>query len=233
MRRFSRFTLGLVLLLAANLVSSQSTTAEPQSLRGENLITAREFIRLAYPELGVLGPPVQFVLNSSLTGPSSFASFRVRVGASSKDLEAKDDSVLLLRTEFQFGDSGKIESYFAAGRLVHDVENEKLAKDVEDHERWSAAVIAGELSRRGARFGPDKQEELLSKIPVRALEPMLGELSLISIEFRMPNTERHGLSVVGDICWEVMYQSSTGLQDVLVFEPFGGSLTSAGAVPRR
>ena len=232
---FLRSRLALASCLAAMLGSSHVLCAAAQSVRPQNLITAREFIRVTYPELASTGAAAQFRLDSWLTGPLSMAMFSMRLNNPRNDVDFNDPSALLLDASFKFDDNGRIEKYFASGRILHDDQNNKLAKDVESHEMWSDTIILRELTRRGARFGPDNKEQMLSRVKVliRELEPMLGELSVISIEFEMPETERHGLSVIGVLCWVVRYQSSSGLQGELTFEPFGGNLVAVMSASRR
>ena len=196
--------------LAVILVVCRTSGGIAQAQRGENLITAKEFLRVAYPELSSSSAPVRFILDSWLTEPLPWSSFHVRVNESDKDFDIKDASALLLDADFTFDHNGRIEKYFAGGRLVRDVENDKLDRDIADHERWSDEDITRELARRGARFGPGTQQQLLSRVPIRAWEPMLGELSFISLEFQMPALER-GHGETGNLCWIARYQSSTGL----------------------
>jgi hypothetical protein len=196
-----------------------------QDQRSANLITAQGFLRAAYPQLSSMTVVVQLVKTARFIDMFQFTRFRVYVNEGD-DIKPSQYADALLATEFTFGTTGRIEDYFASGRLVRDVENTALAHDVERHAEWSPAMIASELVRRGAVLGPDSGERLMTVVPSRALEPMLGELTLLSSEFKGPTSRERRQGLGGDdLHWQLTYQSSSGLQVRLLVEPFGGMIT--------
>ena len=213
------------------LFAMGDTHAAVQDARIDNLTTARDFLRVAYPTLAQVNPVVHLIKRSRLVGAVSFATFEVIVGEDERSILPDQPVKALLSAEFTFGDFGRIERYYARGRVVRDDENMAFAHDVEQHPDWSDEKIASELVRRGARFGPHEGDALTTWVLPRNLEPMLGELTPVSATFRIP-TERERRERLGgaDLHWIWVYQSSSGLEVWITLEPFSGGITSVDAL---
>src|SRR6185369_13776988 len=123
------------------------------------------------------GVMVKLIPTPAAAGNFGFRRFNVFVNE--HDIEPSHSVDILLASEFTFGETGKIETYRAHGRLLRDTENSAFTKTVGDHPEWSPDRIGEELKRVGARFGPNQGEALLASLAIRGLEPMPGELTLL------------------------------------------------------
>lgn len=195
---------------------------------------AKDFIRASYPNLPAASI-VQVVQSAGLTGVFRFRLFRMYVNETGNDIDPAQYKDILLATDFTFDATGRIERYFASGRLVRDGENKAFAQEVGRHVNWSDETIAAELAARGARFGPSNGGALLSSLAIRSLEPMIGELTLVESMFRIPrDSERKRGEPLGEgsIGWRFDFQSGTGLRVYIDVEPFGGAITFVEASRR-
>ena len=116
------------------------------------------------------------------------------------------------------------------GPFVRDrVEN--LMKEVDEHPEWSDAQIVARLKAAGARFGPNDREEFLRSLPLKKLEPLVGQLEVIGDVFSVRSASVGGDQPVAAIGWTVgaKWHSADGKFEgnrILQFEPFEGALTS-------
>lgn len=197
-----------------------------------NVVAAREFVRMAYPELVPLQPSIQVSTLLFLTPtPIRFGRFTLDV---LQEVGGQRPRVIL-QSEFTFAEAGKLQDFRASGSLLRDRENETFSHDVGRHAEWTEDRILQELVSRGAQFASDREKIVAtSKILVRDGERLLGTLSLESAIFRMPGEEsrRDGL-IASDLHWVLTYQGAMGVQTVFVVEPFGGRLTLVSTSRRR
>jgi hypothetical protein len=224
----------IVTLVAGLLIAFQGDMS-PQNQRADNLLTARDFLRVAYPELSQLRPVMTLVKQLPIAAPFDFREFSLYINDAGAEREREREAEYLrnalLSAHFTFGQTGRIEEYFAEGRLVRDADNDALAHDLQRHPEWSTEMLVAEIKLRGARFGPDKGAELIASLQARQFEPMFGELTFLSATFEFPTaTQRRYGGGGGTLNWIVFYQSSTGLQVMLHIEPFSGVLKYAAAL---
>jgi hypothetical protein len=193
----------------------------------ENLTTARDFVRGAYADLDWKSLWVQYVLPpQGLNSDLRFRSFALCVDEQRKNLVHDCKDGLLLGT-FTFSADDRLESYFAEGQIVHDKDNERFLSDVQRHPEWSNEMIAQELDRRGARFGPSHADRFFDSLTPGVFRGILGELTSPAAEFTFPDPRRRNTAEgLLPLRWRVTYASSGVVIDTFEFEPFSGQLVS-------
>ena len=131
------------LLLICGLCCLGFQRVAAQIVQPENLSTSREFLIAAYPQLLSTWRVAQFEVLSALTGPSRFNKVKMHVGDDDRELKQAELSTALLSADFSFDTTGRLESFWAEGRLMRPTDNLQMAHEVERHQEWSAADIAG------------------------------------------------------------------------------------------
>jgi hypothetical protein len=122
------------------------------------LTSARRFLEVAYPRLT---SPVVLKVVETPVAQGNFGFRRFSLFVNETEFEPSYSADVLLRAEFTFDQTDKVETYIASGRLLREAENRKFAAVVEAHPEWSVDKMGEELRQRGAQFGPDRGEALL------------------------------------------------------------------------
>ena len=118
-----------------------------------------------------------------------------------------------------------ISGPFVRGRV------EKFEEEVDEHPEWSEDQIVARLKAAGAKFGPNDREEFLHTLPLKKLEPLIGQLEITGDVFSVRSASVGGDQPVAAIAWTVTakWHSADGKFEgdrILLFEPFEGYLWS-------
>jgi len=95
---------------------------------------------------------------------------------------------------------------------------DRLLEVVRKHPDWKEARILTELRSSGARFGPDRKDELLRVLPIANLKRFVGEIEVRSVEFDV-----HDLTWLVRLTWHDR-EGHVDQRPFIVFEPFEGRL---------
>jgi hypothetical protein len=109
---------------------------------------------------------------------------------------------------------------------------ERFSKQVEQHGEWTDAQAVQALASEGAQFGPDARERLLTRLPLKQLEPFIGACTIhdLTFELREDNGGSPGLPKYrAALHWRLTLRDCArpgeqSLTYILLFEPFGGTL---------
>lgn len=99
---------------------------------------------------------------------------------------------------------------------------DRLLQVVGRHPEWTNARILAELKSSGAKFGPDRKEELLRVLPIEKLRPFVGKMEVKSVEFQFP-----------ELIWLVRatWDGRSDASCTLMLEPFDGKLKQFNRSP--
>ncbi len=153
-----------------------------------------------------------------------------RPSGQSTEAEESSSADPVLWAEFLFSQSTEnkelIRVMVGAGR---ESRHEKLVEEVNRHPEWQETRILAALRDGGARFGPDHKAEFVRALPIKKLEPFVGELEVRSAEFKVRGGGLEEPHQEAQLTWIVRakWHSPDRKQEadcVLEFEPFDGSL---------
>lgn len=222
----------LTFVVPAHLKSSTSSSP---------FLEAQELLRQLYPEL----KNKRYVMSVELNGAfdmnwTSTPRFSVEVGPSERGHEhytVDRSGIPHIREEkpvlgalFGFDSEGLLETlHVNSPEIVFGKKNEALRKLVDSHREWNDADVIHALKGSGVRYGPEDRDAFLQIAPFGALEPFIGgAFQIESAEFNFRHQQPSGS--LANLYWEVegASQTPTGkrLHWTIVFEPFGGRLTS-------
>ena len=106
-------------------------------------------------------------------------------------------------------------------------ENASIRELVEAHPEWSEERALAELNRAGARFGPEKKDELLKTVRLEKYERFIGHFTIKSVEFAALSEPHEGNFAF--LWWriklDVELSGGSHTEYSLIFEPFEGKLT--------
>lgn len=132
-----------------------------------------------------------------------------------------------LSNGFWFNNDGRLTDYVIDG--VRDREKiNALTSLVLSHPEMTYSNVVEALKNAGAKYGPSDKEEFIRNLPLSALEPFLGKLQIIKVEFG-PLWENH-YNIGSWPDWKVTMKSegTNGAESIyqMSFDQFRGDLTS-------
>ncbi len=124
---------------------------------------------------------------------------------------------------------GQLLSVMIWGPFITD-RRDRLAKEVDTHPEWTDAQVVAALKAAGAKFGPNDRAAFLRALPLKALEPFIGRLRVVSARFGVRYEPSGDEPATADLGWLVMtkWHSQDGRYEAeyrMNFEPFAGVLT--------
>lgn len=175
----------------------------------------------------------------SFNTPYGLESFVIQLGRSEstshRAVRCDDASALGLSAAFTFAGDGSIHQLVVSGPIVHEAENEKLRDLVDSHPDWTREQVMEAFQASGALYGPDKQRALMKELPTSALQILLGNFHVISVDFlvrdeaqmneRLPSAELHWVVKV-----RAAEQKLRPASYFFIFEPFEGRLSQLGKI---
>jgi hypothetical protein len=222
------------LLVVAVSVSLAESSAGQLESGIDNLGRAFRLIDAAYPDV-LKGATNVRVGGDVFRDPPWLREFGIRIADSITDLQREPNSpaalqAFFLQATFQF-DSNGLRLFAAHGRVVNDPENASFCEYLQANPESSEDRIAAELGRRGARFGPEKKDELLAHVlpaPTLAEVAISPPLAISRAIFVVPSPkDRSGMLPVGCVEWQVSYRLASGdssFEYIAHVEPFAGRL---------
>ena len=220
----------LVGLLVASHLGNRAEETSNSSLR-----EAHEFIQAIYPDLKGKGYFTSFEGSRRFDDPIDVRTvFKLFVGKGPKGFVTGSENgqpqfaEQLLSTEFTF-ESEKLVAFSANGVAVGRAsELHKLVELRENHPTMTELQAAGVLRQSGVKFGYWNKEDFLKALPISKLEPFLGKLAIVSVDFTVPS-KNHELPHDWPR-WRVHAKTipAAGPASVyeITFEPFKGDLTA-------
>src|ERR1700676_86287 len=138
-----------------------------------------------------------------------------------------------LTAAFVFDKEGRLASFTANGPAINDGEaNNAVYEVVRSHPEVTDAEIASLLKQSGTRYGPDDKEEFIKNLPLKQLQPFLGNLELMSVRYPPLGHDRVTLSMWP--CWIVdvfaTQKDGTKLRYRMTFDRLKGNLSTIGIV---
>ena len=129
---------------------------------------------------------------------------------------------------------GQLLSMLIFGPFITD-RRDRLAKEVDAHPEWTDTQVVAALKAAGAKFGPNDRAAFLRALPLKALEPFIGRLRVVSARFGVRYEPSGDESATADLGWLVMtkWHSQDGRYEAeyrMNFEPFEGVLTQLGVI---
>ena len=146
----------------------------------------------------------------------------------------------IIRADFTFGVGTKgprlvrlnVDGLLVTGHIV------SVRKEVEKHPEWTEAEMAEALVKSGAKFGPSARTELLAKVPLQQLGPLLGKLHIISSRFAYVSASDPPEEPRTAVLQWVVYLQSTELSRLkrrreyyVALEPIEGKVIAIGVMP--
>jgi hypothetical protein len=229
----SRFARNFLVLFAA---FASCAYAQPEDAYSYNYVAlARQFLRELYPGLPPLyvtigdrqpldGSDILNMFGIELSKPEWRAGGYPRGGTPPVEPNicgvGCDCHNPVLGGEFGFDRQFEDREMFMAwmGGPFLTCRLNRLLEVMSKHPEWTDARILAELRSSGAKFGPNRKEELLRVLPIAKLKPFVGEIEVKSVEFQV--RELHWLVRV---TWHDR-QGHVDQGSFLIFEPFEGRL---------
>lgn len=197
----SRFA-GSILVLSAAFASC--AYAQSEDKRPYNYVAlARQFLRELYPDL-TRQLYVTIRDRQPLDGSDMLAMFGIELskpewmpsGVPPGSRPQVEPNICgegcvcknpVLQGEFGFDWQGEDREVFMAwmGGPFLTCRLDMWLEDVRKHPGWTDVRILAELRSSGAKFGPDRKEELLRVLPIAKLKPFVGEIEVKSAEFQV------------------------------------------------
>jgi len=125
----------------------------------------------------------------------------------------------------------KLGDIFLTGPLPRGRQDE-FEHMMRSHTDWSEAQVIQALEEAGAKYGPDKKQQVIGALPLAELRPYMGELKVESARFDVtdPRDWKQSASLWGGCVWLVPItataRSGNKTHYVFVVEPFGGRVIS-------
>lgn len=138
---------------------------------------------------------------------------------------------------FWFGAEGRISYFTLGGPGVRQLDQRTaFAEFVSSHPEMKEVEIVTELKKEGAKYGPGDKAEFIKNLPIQKLEPFLGRLQVLSVDF--PPLEAYRENAENWPTWEVKarakWDHGPDVTYEMDFEQFEGELTSLRILkPRR
>jgi hypothetical protein len=134
----------------------------------------------------------------------------------------------LISSNFTFDAEDRLQEFGGVGPAVGNPDAlAALIKLVNSHAEWTDDQEIAALKRTGALYGPAEKEDFIRILPVHRLEPFLGEIAVVSVDFKGP--DKNHVGSFASFYWQVYVKAKgPGGADVnykMMFEPFKGSLT--------
>jgi hypothetical protein len=101
-----------------------------------------------------------------------------------------------------------------------------LAKTVDEHPEWTETGIAKALKEAGGRYSPEKRRDFIASLPLAALEPYLGRLTIDSVQFWGRDPEQVRQTLTWEVAVTAHRNDKTTVKYVLIFEPLNGNLVA-------
>lgn len=87
-----------------------------------------------------------------------------------------------LSAGFQFDKNGQLISFGADGSDINDRKADTaIYETVKAHPQMSYAQVVATMKQHGTKYGPDDKEQFIKDLPLKQLEPFLGELQIVSV----------------------------------------------------
>jgi len=116
--------------------------------------------------------------------------------------------------------------------FLNDEKQHALTRLVDEHPEWSDAQMTDALSAAGAKFGPNQEETLLARLPLKELESILGKIEMSPAKFTFRGNSEPPFYAVMD-CLIRFHATKSGRHDeyTMSVEPFGGKVVTFGRRP--
>ena len=244
-----RLSLAVGTVIAVLASSATPWGAAQESVRCANpTYEAQKFLQALYPETkekgytvlysvgGTYDPAWTYLprLEVNLLETNYTPSAQLLMG---KEARKYEPLYPILTVYFYFDKDGRIEEVSIAGNsLANDAKNTRVLQILESRRDWSVRQIIRVLKEAGARYGPEDKVRFLASLPIKELEPFLGNLTVKSVDFHSRHEESGSAvttvdttSVTG-VEWIVQIEASSAdgktQSYILGFEPFAGKLKS-------
>jgi hypothetical protein len=137
-----------------------------------------------------------------------------------------------LSAGFYFGAKGRLLQFQASGPATGDASSKAAyAKLTGSGKSYSGAELIAAFKKGGGKYGPDDKEAFVKNLPIAKLEPYLGKLKVISVEFA-PFSEADRSDFNDQMDWEVKAvvtrHDGTSATYRIRFEQYKGNLVAFG-----
>jgi hypothetical protein len=169
-------------LLAALLLAGAISDGQTDFLR------AKAFLKAAYPELKGKNLRVTVWDDASFDSDGGMTTFSIGLEKRIEDRPNNRTSFApCLGAFFSFpvASDDRVFQLSVNGPCVNENKLEDTRKLVDAHTEWSDSQVIQALKDAGAEYGPDRKTAFLNLIHLHALEPSVGKLSLVSVDFQL------------------------------------------------
>lgn len=205
-----------------------------------NYAAAKAILKALYPEIADRNFVITVRDTASLDDERGMTDFSIALqertfrDAAKTEVSLKD--YLGAKFFFPAYKDGRVYQLSVGGPFVNESKLEGLRKLVDSHREWSDEQVVSALETAGARLGPSEKEAFSATLPLKLLEPFLGKLTVLSVDFRLRDrSEMKNDAPAAELYWavyvEARYPGRKLLRYYLAFEPFEGRLISLGRTP--
>jgi len=130
-------------------------------------------------------------------------------------------------TGFGFDDDGTLQYYALRNSGGREIEKlNAFTALVRAHPEYTETEIAETLKKIGAKYGPSDKEALIKSLPLAALEPLMGKVRLMEVQFEPLLENRQNVAFWPE--WkaklEVISHSGRKLSYEMTLDRFNGDL---------
>jgi hypothetical protein len=116
-----------------------------------------------------------------------------------------------LTAGFSFDKIGALVNFGADGEFINDRQADNAVYAiVHAHPEMTYSEIVATLKQHGIKYGPSDKEQFIKDLPLKQLEPFLGELRILSVSFHPLDKDPDPASWIGSWPnWTVKVQGTT------------------------
>jgi hypothetical protein len=228
MSKFAKISLCIACLAPLALATTPAQERDGRTRTGASIAAALRLMDAAYPELAA--GTVQIEGKSHENGVIRFFGIQLARGDEIRPLRSGEDlRASLCYGVFEFHLVGTLNSYHANGQCVRMADNEALTKIAETKKDWTDTTFVELLNQRGAKYGPDRESQLVRRLPpLEVMETLTGEkLEVSRIRAPTPRRDQGDQLFPYSLCWRVNYlvRGKPDVRYEAYFEPFDGALS--------
>jgi hypothetical protein len=225
----------IFIFLLFGLAAVPTGLASPNAC--DSFCVAKRLLTIFYPQF--MGKDAEVILSakSSFEADGSLSVFQTSIslpiprkqGVAIADRVKTVDHVTSLFTIS--ADPDEILQMQSFGMDINDVRIKKLGELVSSHPGWSDSQVISAIESSGAKYPPSHKEAVMSVLPLKALEPSIGEVHIDSVTFDL-RSDGHPPTPLLD--WSVRFtaiKSGKSSHYFLLLEPFNGHVLAFSKVP--
>ncbi|MGA7909472.1 MAG: hypothetical protein WCA16_18845 [Candidatus Sulfotelmatobacter sp.] len=202
-------------------------------------VRAKAFLRAIYPELKSKNLRVTVFDDASFASEGGLTTFSIGLEERIQDrLSNKESLRPCVSAFFSFPNSSddRIFKLAVSGPFVNESKTEGVRQLIDSHPEWSDSQVIQALEEKQPQYGPGSKEALLETVPLRALEPFLGKVRVLSTEFELrSHAQLEEKLPSAELQWVIHVEGRMPgrkpLMYYLAVEPFGGKLVLLGRTP--